>query len=836
MFAGAAGLTEELFGGVGQPSDASGFAMLNGLWWLLSNVALGRPVALFVDDVHWADRGSIQWLSFLGPRIAEIPALVVAAGRTDEPDAPPEWRELATVAGRVIELAPLSESATGELIGGWLGTRPEPEFGAACHAATAGNPFLLTELARELAGRGVEPTRAEAAAVAAVAPGTVAQSVLGRLGREPEMVGRLARAVAVLGDDVPVAHAADLAGLDEAGAGEAAVRLVELGILRRSDRLVFEHPIVRDAVYESIVPFVRAGMHARAARILGARGENVERRAAHLLLSDPDGDAEVVSVLRAAGDAAASRGAVDAAVEYLRRALAEPPGEEERPGVLLALGEVEIQRGQPEAVEHLREALATGAPAIAARAVATLGRWLVLSGDFTGAIELADQPSAFMRDPALRLEVETSLMASASLTTAEVWAKLSDRFRSLKALATDAGDEGLAVLALLATDEIRRGGPLVASAELATAALQGDRLLARGPDYPPFLHAVYALIRSGRGDQALPILERALAASRRRGSLIGFAFASNYRGMAYTLQSRLVAAEGEFRIALEAARDNGWTILQWQALGMYLVLLAERGELEVGQAELERAGADGELPAGAMAIALRSGRATFRYAQGRWREAYDDFVECGRSEGPYSDRSQFIWWRADAAMALAHLGEHAEALALAEAEVAIQRERGDQIALGRALHALGLARAEAGIQDLETAVEVLDGIYDTGLAAALVDLGATLRRLNRRAESRAPLRRALEIAERIGSRRYAEAARTELTASGARARNVIRTGVDSLTPSEFRICTLAASGLSNPEIAQQLFVTRKTVETHLGHAYMKLDIKNRDELAGVLTR
>jgi DNA-binding CsgD family transcriptional regulator len=261
-----------------------------------------------------------------------------------------------------------------------------------------------------------------------------------------------------------------------------------------------------------------------------------------------------------------------------------------------------------------------------------------------------------------------------------------------------------------------------------------------------------------------------------------------------------------------------------------------RGELEVGQAELVRCGCDGELPAGAIGIGLRSGRATLRYAQGRWREAYEDFMECGRSEGPYSDRSQFIWWRGDAAMALAHLGEWAEALELADAEVAIQRERGDPFALGRALHARGLARGDDGIEDLQAAAATYDGVFELGLASALVDLGATLRRMKRRAESRPPLRRALEIAERIGSQRYADAARTELTASGARPRKVLRTGVDSLTPSELRICTLAAAGLSNPEIAQQLFVTRKTVESHLGHAYTKLDIKTRDELARVLER
>ena len=166
--------------------------------------------------------------------------------------------------------------------------------------------------------------------------------------------------------------------------------------------------------------------------------------------------------------------------------------------------------------------------------------------------------------------------------------------------------------------------------------------------------------------------------------------------------------------------------------------------------------------------ALLAGRAVVRYGQGRWQEAYEDFVECGRRNAEYSDRSRNYWWRADASMALAHLGRHAQALELAETELAIAREWGDPVEVARALHARGVAGGEAGLNDLQAAAELLDGLNGLGHVACLVDLGATLRRANRRRDAREYLYRALELAERLGTPRYAARARTELAAAGAR--------------------------------------------------------------------
>jgi DNA-binding CsgD family transcriptional regulator len=136
---------------------------------------------------------------------------------------------------------------------------------------------------------------------------------------------------------------------------------------------------------------------------------------------------------------------------------------------------------------------------------------------------------------------------------------------------------------------------------------------------------------------------------------------------------------------------------------------------------------------------------------------------------------------------------------------------------------------------LREAVEVLEdspALLEHG--RAFTELGAALRRANRRSEARDPLRRGLELAHRCGAKPLAERAHTELAASGARPRRLVLSGLDALTPSERRVASMAANGMTNREIAQALFVTRKTVEVHLSSSYRKLGITSRSLLPGAL--
>jgi DNA-binding CsgD family transcriptional regulator len=234
-------------------------------------------------------------------------------------------------------------------------------------------------------------------------------------------------------------------------------------------------------------------------------------------------------------------------------------------------------------------------------------------------------------------------------------------------------------------------------------------------------------------------------------------------------------------------------------------------------------------------------RGRLRIAAGDVAAGVEDLLEWGKR----SDRGENLGsagtptFRTYAAPALASLGEKTEARRLSAEELGLARRWGARRGVGMALHAAGLVEpAEKGRALLAQAVETLRHT-DAHLehARALVDLGAALRRSGRASDARAPLREGMDLAHRCGAAPLTARAHDELAASGVRRRpRAMLRGVEALTPSERRIAQLAAGGRTNREIAQSLFITRKTVEMHLHNAYRKLDISSRAELPDALTQ
>jgi DNA-binding CsgD family transcriptional regulator len=196
----------------------------------------------------------------------------------------------------------------------------------------------------------------------------------------------------------------------------------------------------------------------------------------------------------------------------------------------------------------------------------------------------------------------------------------------------------------------------------------------------------------------------------------------------------------------------------------------------------------------------------------------------------------YLHGRAGAAQALLRLGERDAAHRVAQSELADVRVFAAPRALGIATRVTGLTQGgEGGIQLLQESVASLRGSAAAlELAHSLTELGAALRRAGQRAAAREPLAEALDLAVRCGARRLAGRAREELKATGARPRRESRFGVEALSPSELRVTSLAAEGRTNREIAQELYVTLKTVEGHLSRAYTKLGIQSRAQLSDVL--
>src|SRR5215207_9038570 len=192
------------------------FATLHALYWLTSNLAEPAPMLLVVDDAHWADRPSLRFLRFLLPRLEDLPLLLAVAARPTEPGAESELlaQLVSDQAAQVVRPCALSAAAVAKLVRAGLAPGAHEEFCAACHVASGGNPFMLSELTRELAAEGSHGTAAEAAQVRDLAPASIGRAVLVRLGRLPDPAPRLAQAVAVLGDDAEPRQAADLLAID----------------------------------------------------------------------------------------------------------------------------------------------------------------------------------------------------------------------------------------------------------------------------------------------------------------------------------------------------------------------------------------------------------------------------------------------------------------------------------------------------------------------------------------------------------------------------------------------------------------------------------------------
>jgi DNA-binding CsgD family transcriptional regulator len=265
--------------------------------------------------------------------------------------------------------------------------------------------------------------------------------------------------------------------------------------------------------------------------------------------------------------------------------------------------------------------------------------------------------------------------------------------------------------------------------------------------------------------------------------------------------------------------------------------LAERGEFEAAEAADQRYRLAERFPTTLPAGSVLAARGRLRLAELRPAAALSDLLAAGELLARLRSPSPSVApWRSDAALAHLALGAPAEARALAAEEVALAQAYHGPRTLGIALRAAGLAEGgRRGIQLLRQAARVLEGSSARlERARAMTDLGAALRRAGRRAESREILRPALDLAHRCGALALTERAHTELVTAGGRPRRLIISGLDSLTPSERRVAQLAAAGLSNRDIAQNLFITTRTVEGHLTHAYHKLAITSREQLPAAL--
>ncbi len=823
LFAGAAGLASPLFAGgkralAAAPGEEA-HVLAHGLFWLACNLAeLHGPMLLAVDDAQWSDLGSLAFLGHLAARLGDVPVALVATVRTGEPATP---RALALLrdqasADRLLTPAPLSERAV-ELLTRESFPEADAGFTRACAHASAGNPFLLGELLRSLRDDTVAPSAGSAAAIERIVPESVLSSVLTRLAHLPDSAVALAGAAAVLGDGAPLRHAAALAGLDAEGGEEAADALASAHILRPGEPLSFTHPLIAAAVESDLPAHAAARAHRRAARLVEGDGAPLEAVAAHLLAAPGDGEPWAVEVLAAAATRASAGGDPAAAARLLARALDEPATAEQRPGLLLDLAHAEAAAGGPGAERRIDEALELVAdPEARALAHRASGRLLLARARYEQAADafqrgLGELPA----DDPLAEELLADLFGAQFFVAAGRTAA-NGRFSALVEEARAGGFEhGPGLLGPLAATLACRNRDVELVRPLAEACLASLAEREEGSHGVLSAFAIAALLFVDELDLAERAVGLELERARSGGSSVAYAIACHWQARLYLRRGRLAESVGSAEQALELGRSGGWSA-------------AALAEAQIERGELDRA----EEAIALIEQADRGGieRAFLLHARGRVALARDqdaaaveELAAAGRHlrEHYEFDNPIMLGWRGPAVLATIRLGDRSGAAALAEEALGQARTLGSSTARGAALRAAGLAAGgERALELFAESVEALEGSPAAlERARALIDLGGAMRRSGQRVACREPLLQGLETADACGALPLADHALEELRASGARPRRAAISGVGSLTPSELRVARLAADGLTNKQIAQALFVTTKTVESHLRHAF-----------------
>ena len=838
-------------GGAPQPPFAVAVALLS----LLEAAAMRAPsgVALVVDDAHWLDEASLDALCFAARRLLREGVVVLVAARP-EPD-----RGLAARGLEPLPLAPLGDDDARAVVraeAGGDGERPlaEPALERVLEAA-AGNPLALVELTRALsdaeregavaAREPIRPSaaieRAYRAELAALPPATARALLLPAADEKLPLAG-IHAALERLGLEPVALEPAERAGLLHAEQG----------------RLRFRHPLLRAVVYHA-APFAeRAAAHRALAAALAAAGEAPNRRAWHLAAAAAGPDAEVAALLVAAAGQARDRGALDAAAHALARAAElTPPAAADAPASAadaavaapaptraareLDAAEAYAAVGQPaRALELAQAALAD--PALPSRlrpaAQHLRGTVTMRSGQLdAGARILVEQAEAAAGADPTRA---ARMLLDANVRNRIVgdYAAMTSAAERIATLAGAAGDPALAALGELhaAVAAANRGELQRADAAIArhepllldpASARWGAEQLA-GP-----AHAAIWLERFARAERVLATL---IGRARERSAVTELIYPLAVRGQLELRRGRPAAAERDgaeaLRLALETRQHSLVAIAAGLLAGAEAALGREADCRE--HAALSIAICDA-LGADAMGMWGRAALGLLDLGLGHPQVAIAPLEECRRHAERIGMREPaVVQWTGDLVEALLRAGRGEEAAAL------LPRLRAGETAWARAtlLRCEGLLADEAdGAELLAAAAGVAD---EAGLAfeaaRSRLCLGERLRRGRQRRAAREPLEAARAAFEAAGAAPWAARARDELRASGQPTGRPRGGDRDELTPHERRVALLVAEGRTNPEVAAELYITRKTVEHHLSQVYRKLGLRSRTELSNALGR
>jgi ATP/maltotriose-dependent transcriptional regulator MalT len=503
----------------------------------------------------------------------------------------------------------------------------------------------------------------------------------------------------------------------------------------------------------------------------------------------------------------------------------------------------EVAIRDPAAIAHLQRALELADdPGLRARISVALAEILANIGQWDAGRAVIDAALAEHRDQDPALAVEIAAVHAVIIAYDPRLTQDFDLARTrLERLTLTDGWAAHGLAALLAAIAAGRGEDVGSVMPLVERALEDGRLLGeRGAGAWASAQVLTALIAIGAYERAVEVSELVDTEARRCGSLTGLMTAVGFRGWVTARRGDLAAAEAELRTALDIVVQAGMPLMFVGGFFFLADAILERPSLDDVAALVESTELDPAFLATWTGGMLLDVRGRLRLAHRDRAAAIADLRACGRTVTALRLGPTVSTWRSALALALPP-EEHGEAAELIAEELVLARASGLARPQGIALRAAGILDAhDAGIDQLRESITLLEASEDRlEHARSRVELGAALRRRHLRAEARDQLATGVRLARRCGAQRLAARAGDELRAAGGRVRRPTSTGRDALTASELRVALLAAEDRTNSEIAQQLYVSLKTIETHLSHVYGKLGLAgrgSRGRLAEALAR
>jgi DNA-binding NarL/FixJ family response regulator len=813
-------------GSPGRVSDHRAVSV--GFLAVLRRLSQQRPTLVALEDVQWLDRASARAVEFALRRLTVEPVGLLGSLRSAAPslgppplglDRPPASRRLDRIA-----VGPLGPGAISQL----LRSLPEANFSRRTvrriHEASGGNPLHASELARAMA-RAPEPAPGEPLPV----PATLEALLQARLLALPRATRRALVVAALLADPTLDALVAALGSADQVEA--AVARAVRAGVLRREEgRVRFTHPLFASVAARAVQPLERRALH----RLLAGVAAEPEAAARHLALGAEGPDETIAAAIEAAARDTRLRGALDAAAELFELARALTP-----PDLATAALHRTIEAGathgavgnRDRARDLLGEALVVAPPGTERwRVLRLLGELEATGESFPRARDLLVRALAEAgTDPRLRAPVELDLAYVDASSTADAGAGRSHARLAVR-LAEATGDRSLLARAISVTVVLDfLAGDGFDEAASRRAIDLDDAGPARPIALDPTCNHGFILVLAGRLLEGDAVLQASVHQLTERGEEAELAFPRFFLVFATCVRGMLGVAS---RLADEALRDAELLGEPWSVgittFGRALVR-AHSGPLDAALDDLRAAEQVFQRMGWLAGIGWAAWLTGFvRLASGDPKAALSTLAPLAAA-APTGALSAVPGAICDAVEALVETRELESARRVAD-QLLRQSERGSPWVPAARARSLGLVEAAAGsAAGYALLAEAVDRLEAAGrwfdVARTLLARGRLERRDRRRRAARSSLERAAALFTEMGAAPWVRLTEAELARLGGRAPTP-----NTLTESERRVAELAAAGRTNRQIAEELVVSVRTVESHLAAIYRKLGIERRAEL------